>query len=199
MSTRGAIGFRVNAVDKVTYNHFDSYPGGIGIDVVNFISKTALSTLKKTALRIQLVTDEEEPTVAQISECDKFYNPNVGGQDKVTWYSLLREAQGRLDVYKKELKYMKDASDFLKDSLFCEYAYIINVDTGMLEFYKGFNEDLNGAGRYASLTRERKSEYFGVVLVKEYPLAEIYKSTKEAQYKIIDDMNKLTEEVEETV
>ena len=30
MGTRGAYGFRINDKDKVTYNHFDSYPDGFG-------------------------------------------------------------------------------------------------------------------------------------------------------------------------
>lgn len=32
--TRGAVGFRVDGVDKVTYNHSDSYPGGLGAAVL---------------------------------------------------------------------------------------------------------------------------------------------------------------------
>jgi len=30
MGTRGAYGFRKNGIDKVTYNHFDSYPEQLG-------------------------------------------------------------------------------------------------------------------------------------------------------------------------
>ena len=56
------------------------------------------------------------------------------------WYCLLRHAQGDLNVYKNGLRYMIDNHDFIKDSLFCEYAYIINLDTKRLEFYVGFQK-----------------------------------------------------------
>lgn len=36
MATRGVCGVRVNGVDKLSYNHNDSYPGGIGRAVVAF-------------------------------------------------------------------------------------------------------------------------------------------------------------------
>ena len=44
--------------------------------------------------------------------------------------------------------YMIDSSDFIKDSLFCEYAYIVNLDSGMLEFWKGFQKEPDPGNRY---------------------------------------------------
>ena len=37
MSTRGMIGIRINGNLMGTYNHFDSYPDGLGNDMVTFI------------------------------------------------------------------------------------------------------------------------------------------------------------------
>ena len=39
MGTRGAYGFKSQNKIKVIYNHFDSYPSGLGEDVVNFIQR----------------------------------------------------------------------------------------------------------------------------------------------------------------
>ena len=39
MGTRGLYGFRKNGVDKTTYNHFDSYPDGLGADVIESLKK----------------------------------------------------------------------------------------------------------------------------------------------------------------
>ena len=66
-----------------------------------------------------------------------------------------------------------DRLDFLYDSLFCEYAYIINLDSGYLEFYKGFNTNPNAEGRYAKFKSEDDSTYFGVKLMQEISLSEI--------------------------
>jgi hypothetical protein len=36
---------------------------------------------------------------------------------------------------------MIDSKGFLSDSLFCEWAYIINLDKEVLEVYEGFQEE----------------------------------------------------------
>ena len=72
----------------------------------------------------------------------------------------------------------QDASDFLRDSLFCEYAYIINLDDNVLEFYEGFNGDNNAKGRYVSTDNPTKlsdgSVLYGVALKQEIPLNEVF-------------------------
>jgi hypothetical protein len=72
---------------------------------------------------------------------------------------------------------MMDSSEFLADSLFCEWAYIINLDTEILEIYKGFQKKV-GKGRYAKMTDRSKfvncdSDYFGVSLVGELNLVDV--------------------------
>lgn len=71
------------------------------------------------------------------------------------------------------------AEDFMSDNVFCEYAYILNLDTEELEFYMGRNTDPNAAGRYAAKRRWSPSSpmagvsYYGVRLVKAIPFAVI--------------------------
>ena len=36
---------------------------------------------------------------------------------------------------------MPDATEFLKDSLFCEYAYVINLDKKQLDLFVGFQRE----------------------------------------------------------
>ena len=64
---------------------------------------------------------------------------------------------------------MNDSKNFLSDSLFCEWAYIINIDTNCLEIYQGFNEDESAPGRYASLKKDCDGDrkYYGVALLIE--------------------------------
>lgn len=48
MGTRGLYGIRKDGVDKVTYNHFDSYPEYLGKNMLKFCmshSKDALTEL----------------------------------------------------------------------------------------------------------------------------------------------------------
>lgn len=66
---------------------------------------------------------------------------------------------------------IEDDTGFLADSLFCEWAYIINLDSDKLEIYKGFNKDPQAKGRYAHLYDEDgvNNGYYGVALVLELP------------------------------
>jgi hypothetical protein len=86
----------------------------------------------------------------------------------------------------------EDCTDFTGDSVFCQYAYIINNDDQVLEYYKGVNTDANAAGRYAksgSWTDSTDGKtYYGIRLVKNIPY-DVIRSTPEA------DWVKLFEEV----
>lgn len=172
MGTRGAYGFFKDGINKVSYNHFDSYPSGLGAEVMEFIKATPDDQLGEVFSSIVMVNENDMPTVEQIDQCKKFANLNVGSQRIDDWYCLLREAQGNLSSLRNGLRYMIDNKDFLADSLFCEWAYIINLDTRKLEVYKGFNKSANGKGRYAAL-QSRHKEYYGVDLIVEIDISAI--------------------------
>lgn len=67
-------------------------------------------------------------------------------------------------------KKFKNLSSFLYDSLFCEYAYIINLDDNTLELYEGFNKDADAPGRYAKYFEKNDGGYYGVKLVRTISL-----------------------------
>ena len=195
MSTRGAFGFRVDGQDKIMYNHWDSYIDGLGQTVMEFIKETSDEELKKIADNIVLVDGDKTPTTAQKKAVRDFEKANgtvvsdisVSTRTLDDWYCLLRNAQGELEMYKKGLEYMISSESFLQDSLFCEYAYIINIDTGMLEVYFGFNKEPDAAGRYAKFkAKDYNDEYYGVALVKEIPFDEIRKDIKKVLAKLLN-------------
>ena len=65
---------------------------------------------------------------------------------------------------------MEDNSDFIKDSLFCEYAYIINLDTHDLEYWRGFQEEPDPFNRYGCDVRDN---YYPCKLLLKIPLNKI--------------------------
>lgn len=167
MSTRGCYGFRKNGIDKLTYNHFDSYPDGLGRDIVEFCKSTSIAEMNEIFDKIVLVDNYNKPTAKQIKECIDYYDGSVSTQSVEDWYCLLRNTQGNLDVYKNGLKYMIDNCGFIKDSLFCEFAYIINLDTNDLEFYVGFQHEPSPLNRYGT---ENNRGYYPCRMVSFYPL-----------------------------
>lgn len=181
MGTRGTYGIRKNNEDKTTYNHYDSYPSYLGESIVEFIKKHdnkdigALYDkliLIDESLNFEDLPDEQKeklkPYLKRI-ECKDTNNLDI--------YWLLRSIQGNLEGYftNPEVEYMTDGKNFIKDSLFCEYGYIINLDTNMLEIYKGFQKRKCNKGRYGVEFYESGSgdKYYACKLVKEIPLDEV--------------------------
>lgn len=140
---------------------------------MKYIADTSAETLESVSYKIQLVDKKTKPTPEQINECKQYADTDVDDGELDNWYVLLREAQGDISVYEKGLKYMIDNNDFVYDSLFCEWAYIINIDTGILEIYRGFNKNKNAKGRYAYKTVDKEKRYYGVELIEELPLIDI--------------------------
>jgi len=182
MSTRGTIGFRIQKKDKVTYNHSDSYPSWLGINILSFIKDTPEPELKDIASRIELVDEDSTPSPEQIEAYSKYSDETVGTRTKTDWYCLLRDTQGDLSHYRNGVRHMIDYHTFLKDSLFCEWAYIINLDTRELEIYRGYNKQKNvkNGGRYAKYTVDEDKSYYGVTLLATLSLSDIRNMTEEA-------------------
>ena len=89
---------------------------------------------------------------------------------------------------------MIDNKFFLLKSLFCEYAYIINLDNNTLEFYSGYNKFPITKGRYSKQKQDIDSTYdngyYGVVLIDKFPLEKIM----EASIENIDELVKHMEQ-----
>ena len=183
MGTRGCYGFRKNGIDKLTYNHFDSYPNGLGRDVLHFCKSTSLAEMNEIYDRLIMVNESEKPTDDQIAECSYWFNGNVSRQTPEDWYCLLRNAQGDLNAYKTELRYMIDNHDFIQDSLFCEYAYIINLDTKKLEFWVGFQKTPHKGNRYG--TKDNRG-YYPCKMVAFYSLLSRYMEKRDVDKTVLD-------------
>ena len=153
MGTRGLVGIKIGRTKKYTYNHFDSYPSGLGKEVVEFchsITKAdAWEAFKEKAKAVKMVKQADIPSGANMAAYLKYHNGNVSSGEITEWYSLLREVQGvntLIEIASGNLKHLIDNKEFIKESLFCEYAYVINLTTMKLEMYEGFQKKGKGYG-----------------------------------------------------
>jgi len=185
VSTNGAFGFRIGGVDKVTYNHSDSYPDGLGSDMVEYVGSHSDEQLRAVAEGLRLVDPQSAPTAEDVRRFKPFSDTTVGNRSLSDWYCLLRHAQRDPGAWDRGLDVMIDGASFLKDSVCCMWAYIINVDDGALEVYEGFNKDPKAPGRYAALFCPREGEtgppaaygggghYYGVALKASVPFKKL--------------------------
>lgn len=172
MGTRGIVGFTAEGKDHFAYNHFDSYPDGLGVDMVTFVrDRVAKNPDRFKALAVNMKDiSGTKPTKQDIKRCEPWTDLGVSNQSTDDWYCLLRDTQG--DPYAiLSCGYYENSNGFINDSLFCEYAYVINFDTGMLEFYEGFQKAPHDNGRFSG--NESTGDYYPCALVGEYPFDSI--------------------------
>lgn len=178
MGTRGAFGYRIDGVDKITYNPCDSYPGGLGgnvaADLSDVLRDGRWDELVTKVRALELVDEDAPVSAEQRAQFAYLTSSNVG--DGQSWYNVLRKAQPSeggiwpmLDV-----GVMIDSYTFLANSLFCEWAYVVDLDDHVLEIYKGFvdkSADRTHLGRYVEgLAIAEDAEYMPVGLLLTVPL-----------------------------
>lgn len=103
MGTRGTYGYRKNKQDKLMYNHYDSYPEGLGQRMLEYIKMYSTKEINDICDNIKFVEDDE--------------NWNLSGemetriQSREVYLSSFHEDKTIL---------MPENNGFIKDSLFCE-------------------------------------------------------------------------------
>lgn len=171
MGTRGVWGFVIDGQEKLAYNHFDSYPSGLGNDLLKMLDKMEIDKdgLVAKARALRVVGENEKPTPEDVEKCKAAGTVDLGvsHQSLDDWYCLLRNAQGDL-AKTLEVGIMEDGSAFPSDSLFCEWGYVFDLDNGKLEVYRGFQQKPHGLGRFAG--RKGRAGYYPIKLVAEYQL-----------------------------
>lgn len=173
MSTRGFVGFVADNTEKIAYNHSDSYPSGLGLDLLVWLRSADIAAVRQQVAALRVVPADSEPTDDDIKALKRFYDGNVGGPSaRPTWYQLLRGTQGDPAAMLRA-GVIEDASGFPGDSLFAEYGYVVDLDAYVFEAYVGFQKAKHDKGRFAG--RDPKSsaignDYYPVALVASWPL-----------------------------
>lgn len=173
MGTRGAFGWVHNGVEKFTYNHWDSYPDGLGVDVLTWLRGADLVALPALVDALEPVPDTE-PTEEDFVKYAKYHDLQVStGTD---WYSLLRHTQGAPGLILESGRYTEDNS-FPLDSLFCEWVYLVDLDAGVFEVYEGFRKTPPTDGRWAGRAEAQPSasggSYYPVQRIAFWKLTEL--------------------------
>lgn len=196
MSTRGIMGLRIGGIDKLMYNSSDSYPKWLGNHMNNQLVQIlkdpdrGISWLREKAEKLIMVTDEEPPTQEEIDSLKKYSDLGVSHRSYEDWYCLLRHTQGKL-IDTLEAGYGVESKSFISDSLFCEWAYVVNLDTNCIEVYKGFQTVPHKKGRYAEdlvVENHRSSQYYPCALVKEIPFNALVETANDGNCSWVEEL-----------
>jgi len=153
MGTRGFMGLVIDGQQKIGYMHWDSYPSGVGVDVLETLRALLLvdsgDNVAKLARGLKVVKQDTPPTAEEKHVLADYADRNVSTKELDEWYVLLRKTHGNLgDTLKAG--YIEDASDFPYDSLYAEWGYLVDFDTKTFEAYEGFQTKPHTLGRFAT-------------------------------------------------
>ena len=142
MGTRGLYGFFYKGIYYLFYNHWDSYPEGLGANLIDEIKKAILqgdlNVWKDKLLALKVISDKIEPTNEDIEKLKEYTDLSVGCQSTKDWYCLMRKCQGSYEKILNSGYYVNNKDYSKKDLLgdtFIEYSYVLNFDTNKFELY----------------------------------------------------------------
>ena len=176
MTTRGLTGFRYKEKDKLAYNHADSHPDSLGLKVLRELRDVKNWTAVRDRIGSLIPVPEqrkldEHSSMAETEIRRAF--PDLKYRYKPrNFYDLYQPLQGTLKPYMDgKLMFMPDSSDFINNSLFCEWAYVANLDSNKYEIWKGLQTKPDPDNRYG-LEADRMG-YFPCQKIKEYDLMDL--------------------------
>ena len=166
MGTRHIIIVHSDNSNRVAqFGQWDGYPEGQGLTVLRFLRDMNRSQFETNVRQVKSLTADEvglKWVDAGADPDSNFVNMEISKRFERMYPQLHR------DCGAKVLQLIHDQPaglelflqiDFVGDGLFCEYAYVIDLDTNKLEVYRGFNRTpLDENERFASF-QEKDSKY----------------------------------------
>jgi hypothetical protein len=149
------------------YGQWDGYPEGQGATILTFCrSKARVKKLTDKLKNVRFATkedDEEKDTFLKSIGCkDGWMNEGQANKYHLAYPYASRDIGGEIlelvaNSKDKEIV-LHDSTSFAGDSLFCEWAYVIDLDNRKLEVYSGFNkEPLTEDERFAKIPLDKDS------------------------------------------
>ena len=159
-------------VKVAQYGQWDGYPSGAGETISAFI---------RERMDFDKFKANVEATTWSTAEESKKIDEDKNWPEKYPWLS--RDCGSKILEYVQEApRKLSNMYEFAADSLFCEWAWVVNLDNKTLEVYRGFNKKpVEPTQRFAEIPFDKRHDgtYFHVRFVKAIPFADLTKSTME--------------------
>lgn len=185
MGTRNLTAVFFNGEYRVAqYGQWDGYPSGQGATILGFLNADGnIEKLKSQLGKVRFL----DPQGIDKEFCEQYdkntpewsNEPDNRTTEQKRWFEtyMTRDLGGKIlfniaNSNDSEIV-IKNNIDFAGDSLFCEWAYIIDFDAGTFEVFRGFNKDpLNESERFSKSPTDGKG-YEPVKLVHSFQISEL--------------------------
>lgn len=160
------------------YGQWDGYPEGAGKHILTLLSNPAnVERLRNRVESTSFVSQEEWNRRLETAGIGQAIR--MGSEEETRFvndfHAINRDTGCNiLDVIIESDQPIElmDNREFAHDSLFCEWAWVIDFDRNVFEAYRGFNKDPKAnSGVFANVPNsEKPNEYAPVALVATFPL-----------------------------
>lgn len=165
------------------YGQWDGYPEGQGVTVLNFLRTVDMNRFKKRLKDVRFMNKRDESSLKKfmkkigaenglldMDQAKLYYNqyPYLSRNHGAEILQMIYDSVGKV--------VLQNSISFAADSLFCEWAYLIDLDKNVLEVYEGFNQTpLEDGQRFKDLVNVEyfTGTYYPIRHVKTYPLDEL--------------------------
>lgn len=180
MGTRNLTMVISNKETKVAqFGQYDGYPSGQGATALEFLLNNDLTEFREKLNKVKFVDDKKQKEIDKWLKsigCENGYlDTNQSALYKQEYPLLTRDNGAKvlqmiMDSQNLTL-WLHDQSEFAADSLFCEWAYVIDLDKGYFEIYEGFNKrPLGKTQRFKYLEDKAENGYSPIRMVKKYDI-----------------------------
>ena len=168
------------------YGQWDGYPSGQGITILYFLrddDQEGLVERLKERLNDVKYADKAFLDAYNANAPEYHNDPDHRTEEQRLWFKTFgsRDIGGEIleNIATTEGEVVLiDQYKFAGESLFCEWAYVVDFDKNTFEVYKGFNkEKLSEGDRFYNVATDEKAgdvfeggNYQQVKIVKEYKL-----------------------------
>lgn len=168
------------------YCQWDGFPDSQGLIALSFLrDKMNLENFKQKVAACSWITPKEskELWVSVGADADKdmvTWEVSEKFKEKYPWlhrdcgaaiFELIQESENGLKL--------QNNIEFAADSVFCEWAYVVDLDKGVFEVYQGFNKmPLTEEDRFFFLTEKAEKSFSGeqfypVKMIKSFNLDDL--------------------------
>lgn len=179
MGTRNLTAVKIDGQYKVAqYGQWDGYPEGQGMTCLHFLREKMDADQFKQSLRKATFIDPKD-----LAALWKEYGADDSGMVSLNDMDRMKRDHPEFsrDTGAKILELvqnhpegmqLQDNLEFAADGLFCEWAWVIDFDTGTFEAFTGYNrtKPLTTEDRFYFLRDKEDDGYHGVTIVAKWSL-----------------------------
>lgn len=175
-------------VKVAQYGQWDGYPEGQGATALNLLRGFDMNEFRKKVHELRWLTNEEVAEIETVRDWDKKYpylSRNAGAEILKAIYHgkmevLIGDGLGGKKEVECKVKGLVNKENFAGDSLFCEWAYVVDLDKMVFEVYRGFNtkKTLNEKDRFfylqaESIKSKEEDTYYPIKMIKSFDLVNL--------------------------